>query len=313
MTPDAYKALEECARRRVVREWGCTEAERAILLLITELSYGLRQSWAVVPTLSDFAEATGFHKSTISRALRSALKKGFLMFLKRRDETLYAICTSTRAAPSATPENSTQEVARKRLLEINTRRCQGTADVDGQGRLPGILPSEELDAPAAAFEALIEVELAVTEQAPPANVEPVLAAPEEEDIEAKLRRLGDSMERQRTLGEGPPPGRSVPGPLRGSISADAQMSAFCRGLAGEALHAMQRVREECISAGALQEAAFLKWGRLWKQRCTKFPRAYLEAAGAHKAKRLEDGRPADEPGAWIYRTATEILSVQQLT
>lgn len=304
MTNETYPALAACARRRIDDEWRMTAAEESLLMLVCEMSFDLGQSWACIPALADFAEVLGIHKSTVSRALRSARKKGFLQVLMRADETLYSLCLETRGQTPAS-ENGRRDAARKRLVEMNKNRLQGRADADGQQRLPGVLDSEELDAPAAAFEAMMEAPQAETIPEEATIIPPTTRAHADDDDEtdaefhARLERLTMTMEAQRGDPPSPPP-RSSTAP--GSVNSDTfddEMDKYCRGLRGEALHAMQRLREEFQSAGRLQEAAFFKWGRVWRRRAVEYTRAVLEACGEHKNKRLT-GQGADEPGAWIY-------------
>lgn len=305
MITETYTALAACARRRLAGEWDCTAAERDLLTLITELSFDLQQTWAAVPCLADFAAVLGIHKSTVCRALRSARQKGYLLVMLRREETLYSLSTETRGNAPETPGKASQVKAR--LLHINRLRAGGTADLDGQQRIPGVLPSEETEAPAKAFAAILEEPTSATP--PPSHV-----APEDDDTETdaefrtRLERMVLTMEAQRQ--EPLSPAVQVPRSPSPSEAQtfDEQMKALCRGLRGETLHAMERLREEFASAGKLEEAAFFKWGRLWKSRAQKHPLQCLQIAGEHKALRLEHGRCADQPGAWMYRALQSLLS-----
>lgn len=317
MITETYTALAACARRRLAGEWDCTAAERDLLTLITELSFDLQQTWAAVPCLADFAAVLGLHKSTICRALRSARQKGYLLVMLRRDETLYSISTETRGNASETPGKASQVKAR--LIEINRVRAGGTADINGQQRIPGVLPSEETEAPAKAFAALLEETTSATP--PPSRV-----APEDDDTETdaefrtRLERMVLTMEAQRqdqpaaSFDSRFRPHASIPAETPRSPSPaeaqtfDEQMRTLCRGLRGDTLHAMERLREEFASAGKLEEAAFFKWGRLWKSRAQKHPLQCLQIAGEHKALRLQNGRGADQPGAWMYRALQALLS-----
>lgn len=313
VTSETYNALAECARRRLEHEWDCTDAEHALLSFITELSFDLGQTWAHVPCLADFAAVLGLHKSTICRALRSARKKGFLLILMRRDETLYSICTETRGSTAEESGADLARLTRARLVEMNKNRLQGKADADGQQRIPGILPSEEVEAPARAFEALLEatneVEGATKSvpcetKTPPASQAQSGDEDDETDAEfqARLERMTRTMEQQRGDPVIPP---APPGSDRQRL--DEEMSRLCRGLKGEQLHAMERLREEFSSAGKLQEAVFFKWGRAWLKRVRSNARLVLEACGDHKNLRMT-GKGADEPGAWIF-TAMKDLNV----
>lgn len=236
MTDETYNALASCARRRIEREWACTAAERGVLGLVLELSLELGQTWAFVPCLADFAAVLGVHKSTVCRALRSALKKGFLLVLKRREETLYCLCTETpgNAAPGAADEGKAAET-RARLVKLNETRLQGRADPDGQQRLTGVLPNEERAAAARAFEAMMEApgELAEAAEeplqetrgvpretsAPPAT--PVNAGDDESDAEfqRRLEAMVKAAERRRGESAGLP----MPPPLRVSVPLPASV------------------------------------------------------------------------------------------
>ncbi|WP_395753350.1 hypothetical protein [Prosthecobacter sp.] len=334
MTEETYSALASCARRRIEQEWSCTAAERAVLQLITDLSLALGQTWAFVPCLNDFAAVLGIHKSTVSRALRSALKKDFLLVLKRRDETLYCICTETRGDAAPEADAGKAEEARARLVALNQTRLQGRADPDGQQRLPGVLPSEETAAPARAFDAMMEE----SEQVLSPSKQPLhetIAVPREtistpamqanagddetwDECEARLKRMIDAAERARGEVPAPPP-MSPPTPMRRASAApsdvpsgdaanlEREMQKLCRGMNDQTRHVMERLREEFRSGGKLQEAQFFKWGRAWKKRALDYPRECLEACGEHKNLRLTTG-PADEPGGWIYRAMQDLTS-----
>ncbi len=306
MTTETYPALADCARRRIEHEWECSGTERELLQLITALSFDLGQTWALIPCLADFAAVLGVHKSTICRALRSVRKKGWLLVLMRRDETLYSISTETRGTAAAETRSTAAET-RARLVEMNKNRCQGKADADGQQRLPGILPSEETAAPAAAFAAMLEQPPHSPSHVPRETNEqstPRAAAGDDTDAEfhARLESLVHAAEKRRQeseVNESSALPRPSPPTSEERCRLDAKMRTLCAGLKGEALHAMQRLREEFSSAGKLQEAAFFNWGSKWRQRCKDSPRLVLECAGAHKDIRLID-KPAKEPGAWIW-------------
>lgn len=303
MSDATYTALADCARRRIEQEWDCSGTERELLRLITYLSFDLGQTWALIPCLADFAAILGVHKSTVSRALRSVRKKGYLLVLMRREETLYSICTETRGTAAET--RGTAAETRSRLVEMNKNRLQGKADADGQQRLPGILPSEETAAPAAAFAAMVEESERATIQPPdatnhvprettlPATTRAAADDGTDEAFQRRLERMVTTMESQR----GDAPAESLP---RNTDRFDEEMERLCRGLKGEPLHAMERLREEFQSAGKLQEAVLFKWGRVWRKRCLQQTRPLLEACGEHKNLRLTTGKGADEPGAWIY-------------
>jgi hypothetical protein len=408
MTRDAYEAMAGCARRRIAGEWVCTDAERAVLGLVNELSYALGQSFALVPCLGDFAAVIGMHKSTVSRAIRSALKKGFLIIMKRRDETLYSVCLETPGTV-ATGAAVNSDAAKKRLVTLNENRLQGMADGNGQGRLPGILPNEEADAPVRAFGVMMEslmgaggagddltgltgptcreeVALSSTvgvgaaqgeEQGRPNFVEgrdfsstsargmPVersnemcdlagedltggtgetcgTEAKEEESIEEKLHRVGEEMRRRweaglplveprvqpretriQETGEFlPPMGRletpvataapevSSPSrpPVRKGKYRPATWEEMSRGLRGDALHALELLKEECFLAGPREEAAFFQFGLTWRKRCTRWPREMAEAAGVCKAMRLE-GSKVRTPGGFVWNELCKMVDV----
>ena len=334
MTKDAYKALTDCAFRRIEREWECNESERAVLHLVNELSFALEQTWAAIAKLSDFGEALGYHKSSISRAIRSASRKGYLAVTKFRDETLYTVCIQTKGQSVA--EDDTRAAAKKRLIEQQMRRLKGTGDLDGQIRLPGILPNEEVEVPSKAFEAMLE-EIAMETAAPPAAATTTttttttttpagesvprgteslvrprsVEAVEEEDLSVKLERLARTQAAIRGEDLSVPANFDQPAarPATSSekVRLDAQMAQFCRGLTGEPLYAMQRVREEVQAGGKLEEAAFFKYGTLWRQRAETWAHQLLEAAAAHKEMRLR-GQRANSPGAWIFATWKQIVA-----
>ncbi|MBK8037727.1 MAG: hypothetical protein IPK22_11415 [Verrucomicrobiaceae bacterium] len=312
---ETYTALAACARRRLSGEWECTAAERDLLTLITELSFDLAQTWAAVPCLADFAAVLGLHKSTVCRALRTAREKGFLLVMLRRDETLYSICTETRGNASERPGEASQVKAR--LLDINRVRAAGSADVDGQQRLPGVLPSEETEAPAKAFAAMMEVP-EPSASAPPPAPHPMSGGDDNEtdnetdaEFKTRLERMVLTMESKRQ--DPVSPALEVPrsprdrSPLEAQ-TFDDQMKMLCRGLRDEQRHAMNLLREEFASASKLEEAAFFKWGRLWKSRVMKNPLQCLQVAGEHKALRLTTGEGANQPGAWMYRALQSLMT-----
>lgn len=317
MMAETYIALADCARRRIDAEWQCTAAESAALQLITELSFDLGQTWALVPCLADFAAVLGVHKSTVSRALRTALKKGYLLVLRRRDEMLYSVCTETRGEIAATATDASQIKAR--LVEVNKNRRAGTADADGQQRLPGVLPSEEIEAPARAFSAILEETADEPQNLPRGTIEatPTRASTDvhddesNSDFQARLESMVRAAEKRREEVTHQGRGTSLtPQPTsREAQSLDHAMASLLRGLKPDIKHVMERLREEFQSAGKLQEANFFKWGRLWRKRAMTWPRQCLEAAGEHKNLRKTTGTAADEPGAWIYRALQDLTAV----
>lgn len=311
MTSDTYNALAACARRRIEAEWSCSAAERALLTLLAELSFDLGQTWACIPCLADFAAVLGVHKSTVSRALRSARKKGFLLVLMRREETLYSICTETRGVVAAQAVDASQVKAR--LLEMNKNRRAGTADADGQQRLPGVLPSEEIEAPARAFAALVEDIAKEPKNVPCETITPPATRATSgdddnetaEDFKARLERIT----REEMQREGAP--ENVRLTTTDAKNMELSMAKLCRGVKGEALHALQRFREEFASAGKVQEAAFFKWGGRWRRDALRWPRQCLEVAGEHKALRHTSGA-ANEPGAWMYRALQDLTANDEM-
>lgn len=295
MTDDpTYEALTECARRRISSEWRCSVAEHEMLSLIVDLSYAIGQSWCVVPCLADFAAACGIHKSTASRALRSAVQKGYLQILSRQGETLYTIITTTRgsgAEVDATKKNET----RRRLLEMNRSRLQGIADPSGQARLPGVFESEETEAPAAAFDALVE--------GPTPIDEPLNRLMRTMDL-----RRAEEPQPQHT---GPEENQTSPSvrPQTGRMevgSYEAQWQEMTRGLNDQSLFCLEQIRSECQQRKG-GEAEFFQWRWKWRSRAQKQTRLYLEAAAVCKALRLENGTIPDSPGAFIYRSVQEAV------
>lgn len=318
MTLEAYNAIAASAHQRIEVGWKCTDAERAILGLVTELSYELGQSLAVVPCLSDFAAALGVHKSTISRAVRSALKKGYLLIVKRRDETLYGICMDTPADAAPAGAQESRESARKRLVELNQNRLQGQADSNGQQRLPGIFESEELDAPAQAFAAMLQQDLQTAVESPLSapQTAPVPSAPPprhqchatSSEIDDRLTRLRDTMDLAREAPADPPPVRRTP---MGSASYEQQWLEMSRGLNGDALYALEQLREECQLAGPREESSFYQWRFKWRKRAMHYPRQCAEAVGVCKAMRQEGNAPK-QPGAFVYRTLQSVVGMADL-
>ncbi len=310
MIDETYIALANCARSRIAQEWQCHGAERDLLALIVELSFALGQSWAVVPCLADFAEACSMHKSTASRALRAAVAKGHLEILQRQGETLYRICTETKAEPDP-QARAKQQTARERLVKLNQARFQGTADADGQGRIPGVFESEEMEAPAAAFDAITEAE-----NVPRGTKH--LVSPAVSVVESKLESLMRTMNSRRDP-EAVPPGARPGGGMPTSVppppvtsrmevgNVDSQWQEMTRGLSDQAIHCLEMIREECRHRkGGMAE--FFQWSLKWRQRASQHTRLYLEAAAVHKSMRLESGTIAKSPGAFIYMSVKTALS-----
>gem|GEM_PF-5769930 len=337
MTAEAYGALAETAERRLALEWDCPKAMRAILSLIVRLSYGERRSWACIPNLGDVVAVTGYHKSTVSRALRGAVKRRYLMTAKFGEENLYQVCTATRGAAAEGRgaegvEDASRAAALARLVEIQRRRAGGEADADGQMRMPEFFASEEVETPAAAFEAMMEQ----VQGAPGSG-----SGPEREPVvsggavltEAELDRMPEAdyrvylaglAEQIRSVSRPPPPSVSrvatiEPEAVRvgpGSVARadverlDAEFARMTHGLSAEATHALRVLREEVKHAGKVQEAQFLKGRVFWRETAAKHPLALAEAAGAHKGRRLESGFVAKQPAGWVWAVVREMLGNQ---
>jgi DNA-binding MarR family transcriptional regulator len=310
---ETYQQLHDCATRRIDLEWICTAAESELLKLIAELSYGLGQSWCVVPCLADFAAACGIHKSTASRALRSAVQKGYVQILQRQAETLYMVCTTTPANREA-HEAESREFARARLRRMNETRDQGRADADGQHRLPGVFAGEEIEAPAAAFEAMMEPRIV------PCGTQSMVSPPEDDPLE----RLMKTMEAKRVQVASPaPPGPPLnaapahrqpnPEPLkppRREVGDQAtQWEQMTAGLKDHQLHCLERIREEFASAGSSELASFYQYRDAWRKRASHQTTLYLEAAGVHKAIRLERGNSMQKPGSFMYRSVETAMKI----
>lgn len=304
MTAEAYQAIASCAARKIEQEWDCTDAERAVLSLINECSYAVGQSLALIPKLADFVEVTNLHKSTISRAIRSASKKGYLMIVKHRGETLYSIATET-PGNQATPDGQAREAARQRLIEMNRGRLQGQADANGQQRLPGIFESEELQAPVRAFDALMQDPPAAPDPEPAPAPPRTVAAPMTEpptEVESRLSRLQESMAAAR--GDHPSPSRPPNAPNAQNAKETKRKTewhAAIRGLKGDSLYAMEQLMEECKAVGETEVQALLQYRFSWRGKAQRHPRLMAESVGVCKAMRLEGKGPA-KPGAFVHRT-----------
>ena len=290
MIDETYITLKSCALLRIEDEWHCGATERVLLKLIVELSYGLGQSWCVVPSLADFCAACGTHKSTVSRALRAAVQKGYLQILSRQNETLYCVLTTTRERQEDGPA---QGVARERLLELNRVRLRGQADPDGQARLPGVFESEENEAPAAAFSAIVET--------------PAARPPAEDRLDLLMRTFEQRRHENAPPERVPPP--AVQSAQRMEIgSYESHWQEMTKGVGNQTLHCLEQIREECRQRRG-GEAEFFQWRWKWRQRALKHPQLYLEAAGVCKALRLETGKVPDSPGAFIYRSVEAALKL----
>lgn len=291
MTDDTYTTLNETARRRISEEWSCSAAEGQLLLLICDLSFALGQSWCVVPCLADFAAACGIHKSTASRALRAAVQKGYLQSLSRQGETLYSLIVTTRGQQRE--QDRGREEAKERLLKLNRTRLQGRADADGQERLPGVFDSEEIDAPAAAFAAMVEQPREIVSAVPADPLQKLMATMREREREQEPQPP-----------ERPPPRAETQRMVVGSF--DSQWSEMTRGLNDQAIHCLEQIRSEFQQRKGA-EAEFFQWRFLWRKRAMRQTRLYLEAAAVCKAMRLESGTVCDSPGAFIYRSVEEAV------
>lgn len=292
---ETYQALAEESRRKIRQEWDCCASESVLLALIVDLSYEIGQSWCVVPSLADFAEACGIHKSTASRALRRAVTKGRLEILQRQGETLYRLITTAPATCAAKANEQSMKRARNRLLVMNQTRLQGRADPDGQSRLPGVFDSEEIEAPAAAFKAIV-------------------STPEKPGPEDPLNKLLRTMQRLNPSSEDERPENIKPEDTRTTSqrmtvgSFDSQWHELTRNLSDQVVFCLEQIRAECQQRKG-GEAEFFQWRWKWRQRAQKDTRLYLEAAGICKAMRLESGTVAESPGAFIYRSVEQAKKV----
>lgn len=298
---ETYTALAETGRRRIADEWQCTTAEADLLSLICDLSFSIGQSWCVVPCLTDFAQACGIHKSTASRALRACVNKGYLQILSRKDETLYGLIVTTREESPKT-KNSDRSDARTKLVTINKGRLQGCADANGQQRIPGVFESEELEAPAVAFQVMVEQPEAPKAAATPDPLDRLLATmrqretPTAETPKPALQPAAMQAPRpQPSATQAPRQERAEPG------SYAAQWQEMTKNLGDDAVYCLEQIRTECQQRKGA-EADFFAWRWLWRKRAQKQTLLYLEAAGVCKALRLEKGSIAENPGAFIYRS-----------
>lgn len=303
---ETYTALAETGRRRIAEEWQCTTAEADLLSLICDLSLSIGQSWCVVPCLTDFAQACGIHKSTASRALRSCVNKGYLQILSRKDETLYGLLVTTREeSPKA--KNTDRTDARTKLVTMNKGRLQGCADANGQQRIPGVFESEEIDAPAVAFQVMVEQPAALKEAASPDPLDRLLATmrqrenpPAETSKPSPQPAARQAPRPQPSATQAPRQERAEPG------SYSAQWQEMTKNLSDDAIYCLEQIRTECQQRKGA-EADFFAWRWLWRKRATQQTRLYLEAAGICKAMRLESGTICDSPGAFIYHSVTSAM------
>lgn len=267
MTVETYKLLNDLSMRRIEREWSLTESQRSLMRAITLLSYAEGQSWALIPSQDQLAVALRVHKATICRAIRSCITMGILERLERRDETLYRVRPNAEGVPRAADDES--EKMMRQLVELQRVRLQGKADGSGQMRLDGILPSEEIDAPADAFEA--ELRNPDLDKRSGGEEEPE----SDESFQARLMRHVQESEAKPP----DPPPRAPTGRESRWISGTAKMNDGQKRV-------MAMLREECRQTNAQSEADLIQWVYRWATEVRKRARVIEELIAEHKYLRL---------------------------
>ncbi len=160
MTKADYDKLSQCGRRRLL-EWEVSPREARVLELITVLSFDLGQLYACVPLLEDLAEACEVHKADLTRTLQRLADAGAIEERREADARLYTYKVFTNSMPKRKCVAAKVEAglrARERLLAVNRRRLNGTADANGQERLPMALEEKREDhaAPEMVLKVLLE-------------------------------------------------------------------------------------------------------------------------------------------------------------
>lgn len=297
MTSDTYQLLHELSLSRVEREWSLSDAERSVMRAMVRLSYGEGQSWALIPCQQKLATALRVHKATVCRSIASCIRLGILEMMKRRDETLYRVMPNADGVPMNSDTES--EKAMQELHELQRVRLRGEAEASGQMRIPGLLPSEEIDAPAEAFTAAMSLSRDEPQSKP-------AKAPDDESDEDFHRRLERIVRATGANAPAEPTAAttSITAEIRtpGAMaprSAESTWAGALRKLSPKQQELMEKMRAEARSTNRTSEADFVQWCWRWKSEVQKRkPRLLEELTAEHKYFRLA-GKPWESFGKFL--------------
>lgn len=280
MTSPTYELLKDLSLRRIEREWLLTDSQRCVMRAITLLSYGEGQSWALIPCQGQLARALRVNKATICRALRSCILLGILERLERQRETLYRVRPNADQVPMRADDES--EKAMQQLTELQRTRLQGTADGNGQLRLDGILPSEEIEAPADAFEASMALDAVSDKPTEDLPSRSRSADDEDESDEDFHKRL------EQIVKDGPPRSTQAEDKPREAFTPRGDESRWLSGitpLSGDKRRIMEELRAECRATNKRSEADLIQWVYRWRKEVDKRPRLVEELVREHRYRR----------------------------
>lgn len=297
MTGDTYHLLYELSLSRVERGWCLSDGERSVMRAMVMLSYAEGQSWALIPCQQKLATALRVHKATISRAIRSCIKLGILQRLERQNETLYRVMPNAEGVPMIADSES--EKAMQELRELQRVRLQGQAEASGQMRLGGILPSEEIDAPAEAFTASMAMSKPATND-----------DESDEDFHRRLERMvraaganapAEPIETTSSITAEIRTPKSEPGALPMMRSPDLDWDRALRSLKPRQQELMEMMRAEAKATSASCEREFVQYCWRWKSEVLKrHPRMIEELTATHRSWRLA-GKPWKSFGKFLHK------------
>jgi hypothetical protein len=303
----AYEALRDAARRRIEFDWQITGREQVVLRVILAGSYDLGKMRARVISQAQLVRICGFDKSDMSRLLRRLISLGALSVWKHCDETQYKIETGCQSVPlrkSCSPTSvAERERAMAEYLDLQERHLEGD-DVDGQMRLPGVLPPEDVELEADALRVMLEptdleIDNIVNLPTEPDAV-PLPPGVSREELDRQLSAF------RSRLDDPPAPAQRHPDPGPTTAPAEAELERYRRGLSDEMAYLWDclvieiRRRRRNPRTGGDNWAEFVQYAGPWRKRLLDDPKALQEAVGDHKLRSTGRHGPADSPGAWIY-------------
>jgi hypothetical protein len=303
----AYEALRDAARRRIEVEWQLSGREQAVLRVILAGSYDLGKMRARVISQAQLVRILGIDKSDMSRLIRGLISLGALSVWKHCDETQYKIETGCRSVPlrkSISPATvAERERAMADFLELQERHREGD-DVDGQMRLPGVLPPEDIELESDALRVMLEP----TEDLVSADAVPLPPGMSQEDLDRELSAF------RSRLDDPPSPAQHHPDPGPTTAPPETELEQYRRGLSDEMAYLwdclvseIQRRRRNPRTR-ADNWIEFVQYAGLWRKRLLEDPHALREAVGDHKLRSTGRHGPADSPGAWIFQRYQTVTS-----
>lgn len=272
MTAEAYQLLHETSVARIEREWCLTDSQRMVMRAMSLLSFAEGQSWALIPCQEKLATALRIHKGTVSRAIRACIAMGILERLERQHETLYRVRPNADCVPQRGDDES--EKAMQELQALQRTRLQGQAEASGQIRLPGILPSEEIDAPADAFQAAMRLGV---EESRSGLVKPG-SDESDEDFQKTLMRHYEQAQRRPA---------AVATRANAPTERESRWRSGCARLNDHQRRVMELLREECRATNSRSEADLIQFVYRWRGEIERRgPRMIEELIAEHKYLRL---------------------------